>query len=88
MPGIDTDPSKLGAWKLEAEGNCLDIAGRKLYALWQDNECIKSASKGVRITPEEIRQVALGGKVQYVRDAPTFHLGGRTDFISRVVQLT
>lgn len=63
--------TKLGAWKLEAEGDTMHIAGRKLYALWKNGECVKRASKGVTLSPELIREVAVSdSELEVKRDAP------------------
>src|SRR6185312_6726677 len=33
------DATKLGAWKLEAQGDAIAIAGKKMYALFNGDEC-------------------------------------------------
>lgn len=88
LEGMPLHPSELGAWDLEKQGNLLAIAGRKLYALWDDDTCIKQASKGVNLTPEEIKRIAQGEIVTYTRDAPTFRLSGLVDWITRKVRRT
>lgn len=42
---VDSDPKRLGAWKLEAEGDRLAIAGKKLYALF-DRHTLTSEGLG------------------------------------------
>lgn len=85
---IEIDATKLGCWKLENYGDRLAIAGRKLYALFRQGECVKMASKGVRITAQQIEQVARGGKVTWKKDAPTFSLSGQVKFLARDVVMT
>lgn len=80
--------SGLGAWKLEATGNEISIAGKKLYSLTQNGEVVKMASKGVRISGDQIKEVALGGIVLWKSDAPNFSLTGGTRFVKRRAQST
>ena len=85
----EIDDSKLGAWKLEETGDTIAIAGKKMYALFRDGECVKMASKGVKLTPEQIRLVASGEEIIYKRDAPTYRLGkGDYEFLTRKVAMT
>ena len=61
LPGVEIDDSKLGAWALETEGTRLAIAGKKIYACFDANgKCVKKATKGAKLTPEEIVKVAGG----------------------------
>lgn len=71
---VELDKERLGAWKIETTGNKVAIAGRKTYCVLDDEKCVKSASKGVRLTPEEIISVASGNTVEKTQDAPTFSL--------------
>jgi hypothetical protein len=82
--GFDLHPDRLGAWDVEAECDLAGIAGKKLYAArtvptgkW------KTASKGVRLTSEQIMKVARGGKVRYEPDAPTFSVKTGVRFTGR-----
>jgi hypothetical protein len=81
----ELDGSKLGVWKFEGSGQELAIAGRKMYALFRNGEAIKYASKGVQISPSQIRRVAEGEKLIYKQAAPVFKLDGSIDFIEREV---
>ena len=82
-----THRSRLGAWKLEATGDRIAIAGKKTYALFQGDEAVKFACKGVQITPEQIETIAQGGTVDFYRDAPTMSLVGNK-FLHRTVRMT
>lgn len=84
----DQDPTRLGAWKLEAEGTNLAIAGKKMYALKDGNTVIKKASKGVGLTAEEIFQVASGDEIIYKPMVPTFSLDGSVTYNNRLVRMT
>lgn len=84
----DLDEKRLGAWKLEAEGDSIAIAGKKLYAVMNKGELVKHACKGVRITPNDIFKVAEGQEVTYENQAPTFSLTKETRFIKRRVRAT
>lgn len=85
---VPIDDTRLGAWKYEGEGDTLALAGKKLYALWDKGECVKSASKGVKLSPEEIRAVALGETINWQNDAPNFSLLGGVRFVNRNVKST
>lgn len=85
--GIELDNSKLGAWKLEAEADTAMIAGRKLYALQKDGATVKLATKGVKLSAEQIRRVCEGETILYKQDAPTFRLDGSVSFIQRRIKL-
>lgn len=99
----DLDERRLGAWKLEAEGELFACAGKKLYALFSRREqpgservtfqgsdfwCVKKASKGAVLSASEILQVALGDTVRYVSDRPNFKLDGSVEFVARDIKRT
>lgn len=46
--------SELGAWDKEKTGDTVYIGGKKIYALFKNNNCVKIASKGVRVIPRDI----------------------------------
>ena len=90
--GLDLDPKRLGAWDVEAECDRGAVAGKKLYAFHMEKpdkngNQWKTASKGVRLTPEEIERVACGEVVEYTPEAPTFSIKTGKRFNSRKVQL-
>lgn len=80
--------SNLGDWKLEAEGNSVAIAGKKLYSFRTNSGKFKTASKGVKISPEEIYQVASGEEIRWNNFAPSFSVKSQPKFISRRVNIT
>lgn len=84
----DLDPSRLGAWKLEAEGNIAAIAGKKLYAVFDQGKPIKSASKGVKLSPREIERVCSGEVIEYAHPVPKFKLSGDVEFTKRTIRAT
>jgi hypothetical protein len=86
-PETDYDEYKLGAWKTEKMGDKFALAGRKIYALFDGDNCVKMACKGVRLTAQEIETVARGGKVTWKKDAATFSLSRGTRFIHRDIQM-
>lgn len=87
LPGV-RETKELGTWKYEGSGNRLAIAGKKMYALFDDKTCVKSASKGVKISPEEIEEIANGGEVYWQNIAPAFSIKRATKFIARTVRMT
>lgn len=54
LKNIEIDAYKLGAWDLEATGNKFAVAGKKLYALYDNENCVKIASKGATLVPRDI----------------------------------
>jgi DNA polymerase type B, organellar and viral len=89
QPGLAQDEKKLGCWKPEGSGRLAAIAGKKTYAIFDENAvCIKHACKGVQLTPEQIYRVANGEEILTFRDAPTFKIDGSATFIKRTARLT
>lgn len=86
--GCVLSETQLGGWKYEGKGNEIAIAGKKLYALFDEGQEVKSASKGVKLSAAEIRSVADGATVLWENDAPNFSLLGGARFISRRAQST
>jgi Vibrio phage DNA polymerase len=86
--GTPLHDANLGAWKMEGSGTTLAIAGKKLYAAFDGDDCVKYASKGVRVSPEQIVRIAMGETILYKNPAPTFKLSGVTTFIERNVRRT
>jgi hypothetical protein len=92
----EIDKNKLGAWKPEAEGQALAIAGKKMYALLDHNGVVIKtnkgkeikASKGVRLTAEEIVRAAKGDVIRYENPVPLFKLDGGQQFGFRTIQIT
>lgn len=81
------DQHALGAWDLEKEIDCAYIAGKKLYALYKNGECVKLASKGVRLSGGDIIKLCDGAVFDYQRDAPNFKLTGEAKFLHRAVKM-
>jgi hypothetical protein len=90
----ETNETELGGWKLEAIGDRIAIGGKKLYTIYnkidlaERGEAIKRASKGVRLTPQEIIAVCNGQEVVYQNPVPHFSLDGSADFVERRIRAT
>lgn len=93
----ETHATKLGAWKLEATGDRIAVAGKKMYSLWDGAECVKKASKGVRLSPDEIHRIASGDILKSNIDPPSYSLRNsipdlsgerQARFVSRNVRAT
>lgn len=82
---LELDNTKLGAWDIEAVSNFGGVAGKKLYAFCCDDGKWKTASKGVKLQPEEIIDVAKGNEVVYNPISPSFSLKRGIKFVSRKV---
>lgn len=86
---IRIDDKVLGAWKPEGNGSVTAIAGKKMYAVFDEGgACVKHACKGVVLTPEQIRAVANGEEIVTWRAAPSFKIDGSAKFITRTSRLT
>lgn len=77
----------LGQWKLEAEGDTVAIAGKKLYAVFDAGKPLldkrgnpKKASKGCQLSPEEIMSVCNGNEIMYKNPVPAFSLAKRNRY--------
>lgn len=78
---------KLGAWKLEARGDTIAVVGKKMYALRCGDDYVKTASKGVILTGDEIFDLAKGKEINWENKAPSFTLGKRgTSFVKRKIK--
>jgi hypothetical protein len=88
LPLSRKDSSQLGAWKEEVSFDSAAIAGRKLYALFQGEKCVKQANKGVNVSAIDIWNICCGDTIHTHRDAPSFKLDGSHRFISRRVRMT
>jgi len=84
--GIELDPEKLGAWDVEAVCEYGAVAGKKLYAFKDVNGSWKTASKGVRLSAEEIVRVAKGEEIVHTPINPSFSMKRGTGFISRTIR--
>lgn len=90
----DIDPLKLGAWKLEASGDTLAIAGKKTYVLRKGNEVVKMASKGVPTKHARLSDTLYA--MAENRDAffdipnpiPNFKLDGSVRYVTRRIRAT
>lgn len=71
-----THATELGAWKLEKTGRNLAVAGKKLYALYDNlkDKPLKLASKGGTLTLHDIIKICQGGEVVHYNMAPTFSI--------------
>lgn len=79
---------QLGEWKFEGHGDTAYIAGKKMYALMNGDECVKMATKGVRLTPQQIMQVAEHGETVIHRsDVPTYKIGLQMEAADEMQQL-
>lgn len=88
FPGIATDPTKLGAWKSETEITYAAIAGKKLYALLGVDGKWKTASKGVKLSADEIVSIAKGEEVQYMPEVPQYSMKRGIHFVPRKIRKT
>lgn len=79
--------NELGEWKIEGIYSQGYFAGKKLYAVKNKDE-EKTANKGARLNFEQIKEIALGGEVDYKQDSPVFSWKKETSFLSRKIKKT
>ena len=81
------DETALGAWKHEATLSRVAIAGKKLYAGFNAaGEVEKLATKGVRLSADEIVRVCTGHDVHWQNIAPSFSIANPPKFIERTIK--
>ena len=76
----------LGSWQMEDQGERLLVSGKKMYAFHTNDGKWKIASKGVRLSWEQMEKLVNGEEVLYQQEAPSFSLKTGTKFIDRVVK--
>ena len=80
---------ELGQWKHEADCVYYAVAGKKTYAFELTDGTYKTASKGVRLSPDEIIRAAEGEQVIYKPQAPTYSvMRENAVFVPRTVKMT
>lgn len=82
---------ELGLWQHEGTASTFYVAGKKMYlceGLFDKNGKPKMATKGVRLTPEQIRRACRGETVVYEPEAPTFSLRKEPVFTNRAIRMT
>lgn len=84
----------LGQWEIEAQCDLAAVAGKKLYAFrnagatgWSPRHW-KIASKGARLSPADIHDIASGKVVEYEAESPTFSFGKSPRFLRRKIAMT
>lgn len=78
---------KLGDWDIEAECDFAAIGGKKLYAFRKLNGDWKTASKGVRLSADDIIEVCQGEIITYEPEAPTFSVKRTPVFTPRKIRM-
>jgi hypothetical protein len=80
--------------EIEASGDTVAIGGKKLYALFNENEPVtdafgkqKKASKGSVLSPAEIMRVANGETISWSNPVPNFKLDGSAEFVKAAMRL-
>lgn len=83
----------LGQWKHEGEFDKAGIGGKKLYIFRgkpdkKGKRQYKTASKGAKLTHNQLWKVAKGAAVIYEPENPTFSIHSAPKFVSRRITLT
>lgn len=87
----DMDDKRLGAWKLEKEASYAAIAGKKMFALYNNAvtpELIKLSSKGGTLSLSEIIRMCEGETITQAREAPTFSIRKAPYYVTRNFRMT
>lgn len=84
---------ELGQWKDEGAFDRFAVGGRKLYAFRHDAKAMpelagvwKTASKGVRLTAQEVEKIAAGEEVYHETDKPTFSIHREPRLVNRKIR--
>lgn len=77
---------ELGEWKLEAECVGGAVGGKKLYTFERKDGTHKMASKGVKLTVDELREIAQGREVVYHPLAPSFSVHSPPKHVKRIIR--
>lgn len=89
LPGVDLNPTALGAWDIEAELSRVMIAGKKLYAYERTNGKRSVKCKGARgLTWENMETLVKGGDLMLTAKAPTLTRDGEQRYIDRRIRAT
>lgn len=98
LSGVEIDATKLGAWKFEGRTFSIAIAGKKMYACKLHNEDgtpmldkkgkhkVKIASKGAKLTLEDVGKLCDGETVRWNSAAPNIKRDGTQQYISRNIK--
>lgn len=87
-------PLKLGAWKQEAKGDSIAIAGKKSYVLRQGLSDIKMACKGIPRKTNRIGTIITtlaknsNALINVENPVPHFSLDGHASYVSRRIRQT
>lgn len=76
----------LGGWQYEGKADVIHVAGKKLYAAKMEDGKEKIASKGVRLSFDDIKKVTQGEIITWKNDAPNFSLVKNPAFVIRRVR--
>lgn len=85
--------NKLGDWKLEYYAPIGHFCGKKIYGVDLGaqsglGERYKIASKGSKLTYDNILDIVSGKTITWENQAPTFHIDGSADFVVRKIRAT
>jgi hypothetical protein len=83
-PGLDLS-ERLGAWDCEFRASIGHFAGKKLYAMkgnepGKEQEKVKIASKGSKLTFDDLAKVVSGEEIQWRNEAPSFSVAKGVNF--------
>lgn len=82
----------LGAWKFEGATKEIFVAGKKLYSCKLDEigkdgkPKFKQASKGAKLTHDDMIKLCAGEIVHWQNDAPNFKWSGDVKFVARNIR--
>lgn len=90
--GVIVDDHELGAWKCEGTTERIYIAGKKMYSCLLDQlgkdgkPKNKLASKGAKLTHDDMIKLCQGETVRWASDAPNFKFNGDVKFVARNIR--
>lgn len=90
--GVIVDEHALGAWKFEGSTDKIYIAGKKMYSCMLDQvgkdgkPKNKLASKGAKLTHDDMIRLCNGETVRWESFAPNFKMNGDVKFVARNIR--
>ena len=84
--GEEPNAVDLGKYKFEGSIDTAYIHGKKMYVLMKDGKYVKSASKGIAVSEQEIIDLVCGSDIRYANMAPSFSIKAQPVFTKRTIK--
>ena len=78
----------IGDWEHEDNATIGHFAGKKLYGIKLSTGKEKIASKGSKLTYDDLVKIINGETIEWLNDAPSFSIDGSAQFVRRSIRAT